>query len=367
MRVLIAGGGTGGHLFPAFAVARTVRQLHTDAEISWLGGARGVESRLVPEAGYPLTLLAAPSLRPSGAGVLATARDAAKLLWSIPQAIRVIRRVRPDVIFSTGGYIAIPTLIAAWLTRTPSLLWEGNVQAGRSNTLVAPLASHRAVAWRQTAERAPWRGAKTTVTGTPVRQLTVDRTTARTARGLTEGDQLLLVFGGSQRVRRFETALDGALATLLTGWRVLHVVMDGLPEAERRRAALPAELQHRYEPVDFLGGGAMEAALVSADLMLGRAGASTIAEAAAAGLPAIIVPYPFAGGHQRANAEAAAAVGAATLINDEDLTPERLLAAVATYATPAQRAVAARAATTLAHPDAAAVIARTLLQLGGRA
>ena len=143
-----------------------------------------------------MTLLAAPSLRPSGAGLIATARDAAKLLWSIPQAIRLIRRVRPDVIFSTGGYIAIPTLIAAWLTRTPSLLWEGNVQAGRSNTLVAPLASHRAVAWRQTAERAPWSGAKTTVTGTPVRELTADRTTARTARGLTANDQLLLVFGG---------------------------------------------------------------------------------------------------------------------------------------------------------------------------
>lgn len=270
------------------------------------------------------------------------------------------------MIFSTGGYIAIPTLIAAWLTRTPSLLWEGNVQAGRSNTLVAPLASHRAVAWRQTAERAPWSGTKTTVTGTPVRELTVDRTTARTARGLSESDQLLLVFGGSQRVRRFETALDGALATLLTGWSVLHVVMDGLSDAERRRASLPVELRGRYLPVAFLGGGEMEAALVSADLMLGRAGASTIAEAAAAGLPAIIVPYPFAGGHQRANAEAAAAAGAATLINDEELTSERLLAAVANYATPAQRAAAARAATTLAHPDAAMVIAQRLLQLGGR-
>ena len=297
---------------------------------------------------------------------MATVRDAIKLLWSIPQAMLVIRRVRPDVIFSTGGYIAIPTLIAAWLTRTPSLLWEGNVQAGRSNTLVAPLASHRAVAWRQTAERTPWRGTRTTVTGTPVRELTIDRTAARAARGLTANDQLLLVFGGSQRVRRFETALDGALATLLTEWRVLHVVMDGLPEAERRRANLPAELRERYIPVDFLTGGAMEAALVSADLMLGRAGASTIAEAAAAGLPAIIVPYPFAGGHQRANAEAAAAAGAATLINDEDLTAERLLATVATYATPAQRTVAARAATTLAHPDAATVIAKKLLHLGGQ-
>ena len=348
MRVLIAGGGTGGHLFPAFAVARTVRQLHTDAEISWLGGARGVESRLVPETGYPLTLLAAPSLRLTGAGAFATLRDAAKLLWSIPQAIQLIRRTRPDVIFSTGGYIAIPTLIAAWLTRTPSLLWEGNVQAGRSNTLVAPLATRRAVAWAQTAKRSPWRD------------------TARSARGLKASDQLLLVFGGSQRVRRFETALDGALTTLLETWSVLHVVMEGLADAEQRRASLPAALRDRYLPVEFLGGGEMESALVSADLMLGRAGASTIAEAAAAGLPAIIVPYPYAGGHQRANAEAAAAAGAATLINDEELTPERLLAAVADYATPAQRSAAARAARTLAHPDAAAVIARALLQLGGR-
>jgi UDP-N-acetylglucosamine--N-acetylmuramyl-(pentapeptide) pyrophosphoryl-undecaprenol N-acetylglucosamine transferase len=313
-----------------------------------------------------LTLLAAPSLRPSGAGLRATARDAATLLWSIPQAIGVIRRLKPDVIFSTGGYIAIPTLIAAWLTRTPSLLWEGNVQAGRSNTLVAPLASHRAVAWPQTAERAPWRGATTTVTGTPVRELSIDRATARAARGLTERDQLLLVFGGSQRVRRFETALDGALTSLLTEWNVLHVVMDGLADAEQRRSRLPAEVRHRYVPVPFLGGGEMEAALVSADLMLGRAGASTIAEAAAAGLPAIIVPYPFAGGHQRANAEAAAAAGAATLISDEALTPDRLLAAVAEYATPAQRSAAARAARTLAHPDAALVIANRLLQLGGR-
>jgi UDP-N-acetylglucosamine--N-acetylmuramyl-(pentapeptide) pyrophosphoryl-undecaprenol N-acetylglucosamine transferase len=297
--------------------------------------------------------------------LLATARDAAALLWSIPQAIRLIRHFRPDVIFSTGGYIAIPTLIAAWLTRTPSLLWEGNVQAGRSNTLGAPLATHLAVAWKKTADSAPWSGKKTTVTGTPVRELAISRESARAARGLVEGDQLLLVFGGSQRVRRFETALDGALTTLLTNWTVLHVVMEGLPDAERRRASLPTELRHRYVPVAFLGGGEMESALVAADLMLGRAGASTIAEAAAAGLPAIIVPYPYAGGHQRANAEAAAEAGAATLINDEALTSDRLLAAVQHYATPAQRAAAARAATTLAHPDAAAVIAEKLLQLGG--
>ena len=112
---IFAGGGTGGHLFPAFAVARSLRRLRTDAEISWLGGGRGIESHLVPDEGYPLSLLAAPSLRPSGGDLWASLVDGLKLLWSIPQAIGLYRRVRPDVIFSTGGYIAIPTLIAAWL------------------------------------------------------------------------------------------------------------------------------------------------------------------------------------------------------------------------------------------------------------
>ena len=128
--VLIAGGGTGGHLFPGFAVARTLRRLDPAAEIHWVGGRRGIESRLVAAEGFPLTLLAAPSLRPAGASTLAAARDVIALVRSLPQSIALIRRLQPDVVFSTGGYIAIPVLVAAALTRTPSLLWEGNVQAG---------------------------------------------------------------------------------------------------------------------------------------------------------------------------------------------------------------------------------------------
>ena len=155
MRVLIAGGGTGGHLFPGFAVARTLRRLDPAAEIHWVGGRRGMESRLVVAEGYPLTLLAAPSLRPAGAGPLAIARDAFALLRSLPQAISLLRRLRPSVVFATGGYIAIPVLFAAALTRTPSLLWEGNVVAGRSNRLVARFATARAVAWRETTADAP--------------------------------------------------------------------------------------------------------------------------------------------------------------------------------------------------------------------
>jgi UDP-N-acetylglucosamine--N-acetylmuramyl-(pentapeptide) pyrophosphoryl-undecaprenol N-acetylglucosamine transferase len=364
MRVLIAGGGTGGHLFPGFAIARSLRRLHTGAEISWLGGQRGLEARLVPDAGFPLTLLPARSLRESRGGLIAAVRDALLLVLSVPPAIAFMRRVRPDVLISTGGYIAIPAMIAAALTRTPSLIWEGNVIPGRSNTLVAPLASARAVAWAATRARAPWSGAEATVTGTPIRDLgAVDRKAARRILGTADGERLLLVFGGSQRVQRFEVALDTALTKLLASWRVLHVVGDDDGRSLARTAALPAALRSRYRTVPFLDGGAMEEALVAADVLLGRAGASTVAEAAAAGLPSIIVPYPFASGHQRANAEALAEVGGALLIDDRDFTAQALLDAVATLEDATVRARVGAAAQSLARPDAADAVARIALGL----
>jgi UDP-N-acetylglucosamine--N-acetylmuramyl-(pentapeptide) pyrophosphoryl-undecaprenol N-acetylglucosamine transferase len=314
-----------------------------------------------------LTLLAAPSLRVSAGGLLASVRDAFALARSIPQAIRYLRRVRPDVLFSTGGYIAIPALIAAAVTRTPSLIWEGNVQAGRSNRLVAPLASARAVAWPSTAASAPWSRPDTFVTGTPVRSFEGrDRNAARTRLGLLPDAPLLLVFGGSQRVMRFESALAGALPELLLGWQVLHVAVDGLDRAEAARAALPDGLRQRYLPVPFLQGGAMEDALVSADLLLGRAGASTLAEAAALGLPSIIVPYPYAGGHQRANARELAAVGGAIVVDDAALTPELLQREVAQLTSTSARQRVGAAAASLARPEAAQQIAEILLRLARR-
>ena len=364
MRVLIAGGGTGGHLFPGFAVARTLRSLDPAAEIHWVGGRRGMESRLVVAEGYPLTLLAAPSLRPAGAGPLAIARDAFALLRSLPQAISLLRRLRPSVVFATGGYIAIPVLFAAALTRTPSLLWEGNVVAGRSNRLVARFATARAVAWRETTADAPWSDPETHHTGTPVRDLAkVSRSAARRALGIGDGALLLLAFGGSQRALRLESALSGVLESTLMDWHVIHAVGDGIKAAEERRSSLPATLRDRYRPVEMLLGGAMEEALVAADLLLGRAGASTIAEAAAAGLPAVIVPYPYAGGHQRANATAFAAAGGGLLIDDVDCTPARLAEALEHFRSPALRSAAAVAARAIARPDAAESIATILFRI----
>jgi UDP-N-acetylglucosamine--N-acetylmuramyl-(pentapeptide) pyrophosphoryl-undecaprenol N-acetylglucosamine transferase len=367
MRVVIAGGGTGGHLFPGLAVARTLQRLRPDAEIHWLGGQRGIERDILPLEGYPLTLLTAPSLRVSAAGHLANLRDAVALARSIPQAIRYLRRLRPDVIFSTGGYIAIPTLLAAAVTRTPSLIWEGNVQAGRSNRLVAPLASARAVAWPSTAAHAPWSRPNTYVTGTPVRSFAGhDRTVARRRLGIASDAPLLLVFGGSQRVLRFERALAGSLEAILSRWQVIHVAADGIEQAEAIRASLPEALQSRYTPVRFLQGGAMEDALISADLLLGRAGASTLAEASALGIPSIIVPYPYAGGHQHANARELAAVGGAVVIEDASLTPEVLQREVAKMSAAPNRRQIGSAATSLDRPGAAEEIARILLRLGSR-
>ena len=186
-------------------MARSLRRLDPATEIHWVGGQRGIESRLVAAEGYPLTLLAAPSLRPAGAGLRAVAGDVVALLRSLPQSVALIRRVRPDVLFSTGGYVAIPALVAAALTRTPSLLWEGNVVAGRSNRLVARLASERAVAWKETQADAPWSDAATHHTGTPVRDLTTrSRAAARRALGIGDGELLLLAFGGSQRAVRLD-------------------------------------------------------------------------------------------------------------------------------------------------------------------
>ncbi len=348
-------------------MARTLRQQHPDAEIHWLGGQRGIERELLSAEGYPLTLLAAPSLRLSGSGLIATLRDALALLISIPQATLYLLRLRPNVLFSTGGYIAIPTLIATTLTRTPSLIWEGNVQAGRSNRLIAPLATARAVAWPATAAQVPWSGSGTTITGTPVRSFTgVDRAAARARLGVSGTTPLLLIFGGSQRVVRFETALAGTLQALLADWQILHVVAGGINEAQEVQRQLPAHLQSRYTPKALLHGGEMEEALVAADLLLGRAGASTLAEASALGLASITVPYPFAGGHQRVNAEALAAAGGTVMIDDAALTSERLLSELTRLSSPAARQQIGDAASSLAQPDAALRIAALLQRLAER-
>jgi UDP-N-acetylglucosamine--N-acetylmuramyl-(pentapeptide) pyrophosphoryl-undecaprenol N-acetylglucosamine transferase len=318
---LIAAGGTGGHIYPALAVLAKLRTRLPDLELRWIGGRRGLEADIVPAAGLPLERLWLRSLRTVDASINLIL-DPLRLAASVPQALFKLARERPDVVYTTGGYVAIPVLLAAALLRIPSLLWEGNCIPGRSVRLSARLASARTVSFAATRARLP---APTFVTGTPIRDLSGgDKAAARARLGLPADVPVLLVFGGSQSVRRLNDAIADAIADLVERCSVVHITGSAaITEAEALRKGLPAERHERYRPFAFLHQD-MDAALTAADLLVGRAGSSTLAEAAAAGLPMLVVPYPHAAAHQRANAAEMVDAGAAILVADEDLDGEAL-------------------------------------------
>ncbi|MEO5965831.1 MAG: UDP-N-acetylglucosamine--N-acetylmuramyl-(pentapeptide) pyrophosphoryl-undecaprenol N-acetylglucosamine transferase, partial [Candidatus Limnocylindrales bacterium] len=294
MRLLIAGGGTGGHIYPALAVARSLLARAGTPELGWLGGHRGLERSIVPAAGIGLTRLVLRSLR-SAARDVHLVLDPVRLGMSIPQAFVLLLVRRPAAIFTTGGYVAIPTLLAATVLRIPSVLWEGNVVPGRSVRFVASRATVVAVSHAETATALGH--PRSYVTGTPIRALDgIDVDDARARFGGRPGERILLVFGGSQAVRRINDAVMAALPRLVERVRVVHVTgEDGYAAAIATRESLPVELRDRYRPFPFLHED-MTAALAAADLAVGRAGASTLAEAAAFALPMAIVPYPHASG-----------------------------------------------------------------------
>ncbi|MEO7118102.1 MAG: glycosyltransferase, partial [Candidatus Limnocylindrales bacterium] len=288
MRILIAAGGTGGHIYPALAVLRSLADREKDLEIRWVGGHRGLEAGIVPAAGYELDRLWLRSLRSVDLSVN-TIIEPLRLAASLPQATALLARFRPRAIFTTGGYVAIPILAAASAGRIPSLMWEGNRVAGRSVRTTARLASAIAVSFEATCEGLP---GPCFVTGTPIRSMAgIDRAEARARLKLDADLPLLLIFGGSQAVRRLNDAVAEALPRLLERMSVLHLTGEtSYAEALRRREALPAERRGRYRPFPFLRNE-MGDALVAADLLVGRAGSSTLAEATAVGLPMVVVPY----------------------------------------------------------------------------
>lgn len=364
MRLLIAGGGTGGHIYPALAVARSLRARAGAPDLAWLGGHRGLEARIVPGAGIPLRRLMLRSLRSAGRDVHLLL-DPIRLGLAIPQALFLLLARRPAAIFTTGGYVTIPTMLVARLLRIPSVLWDGNVVPGRSVRFVARWATVFAASHPDTV--ASLGHPRSYVTGTPIRPLgDVDADVARQRFGGRPGERILLVFGGSQAVRRINDAVAGALPRLVERVRVVHVTGDaGYGQALAARERLPEHLRDRYRPFPFLHDE-MADALAAADLAVGRAGASTLAEAAAFALPMAIVPYPHAGGHQRRNAEAYAASGAAVLIEDEALDADRLVEAAGLLADPARHALMSAAARETARPTAAAAIGDLVLAVALR-
>ena len=361
MRLLIVGGGTGGHIYPALAVARSLQARPDAPALRWVGGHRGLEAEVIPATGIPFGRLLVRSLRSVDLDYHVII-DPIRLSLSVPQAMVMLLIRRPAAIFTTGGYVALPVLMAASVLRIPVVMWDGNVVPGRSVRVTARLAGCLAVAFESTCRALGRQRRPCFVTGTPIRDpRLVKRADARTALGIPAKDKLLLIFGGSQAVRRFNSAVAEALPRLVERTRVIHVTGDaGYDEAVACREALPPGQRDRYRPERFLGEE-MTLALAASDMVVGRAGSSTLAEVAAFGLPMLVVPYPHAGGHQRRNAEEMVRSGAARLVEDDDFDAEALLAAAAILDSRKERAAMAAAARSLARPGASDAVAELVL------
>ena len=357
LRVLIAGGGTGGHIIPALAVARELAAHHA-AELLFVGTARGMESRLVPEAGFKLKLVEVGQLK--NVSLVTRLRTLMDLPRSIFACRKLIREFQPNVVFGVGGYASGPTMAATLQLKIPAMAFEPNAMPGLANRLVGKRVQAAAVnfasatKWFQNAE----------VTGIPVRPefFTLAPPPAN-------APPHLLVFGGSQGARIFNDHLPKILKDLLNavpGLTILH--QSGARHAAATQAAYAASGADpsRWQVSPFLDD--MPARFSRANLVMARSGASTVAELAAAGKPALLVPFAAAADdHQRRNAEEMVKAGAALLLDEKDLdVPGKLLAAlIDLLKSPERLAAMGSAARTQAHPDAAQRIANRLVELAG--
>lgn len=313
LRILIAGGGTGGHVIPGLAIARELRDRY-GAEVRFVGTARGLETRLVPEAGFGLELIEVGQLK--NVSMATRARTVADLPVGIRRCMKLLRALRPHVVVGVGGYASGPAMMAAVLMRVPTLAYEPNATPGLANRIVGRLVSAAAVNFEES--RRFFRNAE--VTGVPVRKefFSLPRRAAGSA-------PRLLVFGGSQGARALNMAMPKVIVDLLArvpGLTVLHQAGARHADATREAYAATEADPGRWRVEAFLND--MPARFAEASLILCRSG-SSVAELAAAGKPSLLVPFPQAADdHQRKNAEVFARVGAAAMLLEAEITPERL-------------------------------------------
>ncbi|MEE8389226.1 MAG: UDP-N-acetylglucosamine--N-acetylmuramyl-(pentapeptide) pyrophosphoryl-undecaprenol N-acetylglucosamine transferase [Anaerolineae bacterium] len=388
MRIWIAGGGTGGHVYPGLAVVQALvaeretrflplrlqKNLVSDAlEFLYVGGEGGVEERLVERAGLRFVGVSAGGVHGLAPGLIV--QNLIKLSRGWWSAYQLGRRERPAAMFATGGYASVPVALAAWVLRVPILVYLPDIEPGLAVRAIARLATQVAVTVEESRSYFPpfssppmggKEGGKVVVTGYPVRAEFhgLDRAKARASLGLLPNgnEPVLLVMGGSTGARSINQALSGVLEQVLELTQVVHVSGElDWPWVAEQREALSSALQARYHAFSYLHD--VGDALAAADLAVCRAGASTLGELPFFGLPSVLVPYPHAWRYQRVNAEWLIGRGAAVQVDDARL-PEELLPTV-------RRLLSDRAALesmsermrSLARPDAAAQLASKLLEL----
>jgi UDP-N-acetylglucosamine--N-acetylmuramyl-(pentapeptide) pyrophosphoryl-undecaprenol N-acetylglucosamine transferase len=310
MRLLLAGGGTGGHLFPAVALAEQLRREEPDSAVLFVGTERGLEYRLLPQLGWPLRTVTMSGW--AGAGLAARGKALVGLGRSLLQSRRILSEFRPDVVLGVGGYASVPVLLAARLSGVPYLIHEQNAWPGLANRLLGRGARCVCLSFPE-AGRA-FRRVRKVVTGNPV------RAAMEQCPDLPAGPPQLLVFGGSQGARAINRALVDALPQLAE-WRTSLTIVHqaGASAVAEVQAGYRAAGWERATVMPFITD--MAAAYAAASLVVCRAGATTLAELTACGRPALLIPYPYAAGnHQVVNAAALAAKGAALMIEERSLT-----------------------------------------------
>jgi UDP-N-acetylglucosamine--N-acetylmuramyl-(pentapeptide) pyrophosphoryl-undecaprenol N-acetylglucosamine transferase len=371
MRVIIAGGGTGGHVIPALAIAQQLTKQFA-AEVLFIGTARGIETRLVPQAGFSLELIQVGALK----NVSLLTRI--KTMFDLPRALwtsgRIVSDFRPDIVIGVGGYASGPAMVAAMRRRIPTLAFEPNVVPGFANRMVARFVSAAAVHFEETREY--FRNAK--VTGVPVREAFFNLSARDTVGG--NSVPTLLVFGGSQGAHAINQAMMESLPGLRSKVPGIHIIhqtgqrdYESIDAAYRRlgmtggsppapSGSAPAVSGEVHKFIDD-----MPATFARADLLVCRSGASTVAEIAAAGKPAVFIPFPRAADdHQNVNARALERVGAAVVVEESHLEAAYLVDIIAALLNDPQRLRSmSAAAKSLAHPNAVQEIAEMVRGLAG--
>lgn len=364
MRLVFAGGGTGGHLYPGIAIAEEIRRRCPDAAIAFIGNGKTLEGRIVPERGFRFLPISVAGFRRAVSPD--TLVSIVKLIVALVQSFLLIKKEKPDVVIGTGGYVCGPPLFVASVCGIPTLIQEQNSYPGLTTRLLAGRVTEVHLSFERT-KRYLKRTRRVMITGNPTREAigTVDRVRAASRMGVRPDRFTLLVVGGSRGAR----SINEAIAAVLPALAELDVQLlwiTGKDDVERARAALgpgreenpPVRIAPYVEEMEF--------AYATADLVVCRAGATTIAELARAGLPSVLIPYPFAAAdHQTENARAMVNGGASVMIADAELA-ERLMPVLRELVGDRMRlremGLRARA---LAAPRATEVLAESVIRLAG--
>ncbi|MEY2478154.1 MAG: UDP-N-acetylglucosamine--N-acetylmuramyl-(pentapeptide) pyrophosphoryl-undecaprenol [Actinomycetota bacterium] len=363
MNAVIAAGGTGGHIFPGLALADALKRVAPDTRVTFVGTERGLEKRLIPEAGYPLRTVDMVPFTGIGKVTLPFA-----LLRAALQSRKLLKVERADVAVGMGGYASIPLIVGARLAGVPAIIHESGAIAGRANRVAAKLTHNVALAFDEAAHQF---NSRARTVGMPLNPQIADfdrdalRAGARAAFGLPDGVTMVLVSGGSQGSARLNEAAVGMAGRWKESDDVRIVLKAGTKNADDVARRLRENGGERVtQLVSFFDR--MDHAYAAADLMVSRAGAGTVAELAAVGLPSILVPYPYAmDDHQTVNAAVLTKAGAALLVRDDEATADRLAPLVEELLDdPARLAEMRRATAKVARPHAAEELAAWVLELG---